>query len=149
MFLTKEGCKHSIREFALKRSKDHRNERFFSVVTKSFFLLCSRGMLLKRGVRLAFISQCLEINLYKLSHVVAPHFIGLVLAPGLLCLPSYLDRKQVKNRICFQTGLRKFQKPRMRSSSRSSQREPCRRNLNPHRFQQIVYWLLSLSLEPV
>lgn len=41
-------------------------------------------MLFKIGVRLAFISQCLEINLYKLSHVVAPHFIGLVLAPGAL-----------------------------------------------------------------
>lgn len=60
------------------------NERFCSVVTKSFFLLCSRGMLLKIGVRLAVISQCLEINLYKFSHVVAPHFIGLVLAPGAL-----------------------------------------------------------------
>ena len=60
------------------------NERFCSVVTTSFFLLCSRGMLLKIGVRLAVISQCLEIHIYKFSHVVAPHFIGLVLAPGAL-----------------------------------------------------------------
>lgn len=39
-------------------------------------------MLLKIGVRLAVISQCLEIHLYK--QIITPHFIGLVLAPGAL-----------------------------------------------------------------